>query len=145
MAKREQADDESWLDHEIAGSEFQDVRLRKRFAMLLERLWKGMGQTIPLTCQDCANTTAAYRFMDNDRVSEHDILSGHFQATAQRFSTTDGPILVLQVHHHVFIRKGTSGTHRLCWQRNNFRRATWPHEAEPAMRHPDALKSRRHN
>src|SRR5712671_3729858 len=31
-----------------------------------------------------------------DRVSEHDILRGHFQPTAQRFSTTDGPILVLQ-------------------------------------------------
>ncbi|KLU21793.1 transposase [Caballeronia mineralivorans PML1(12)] len=96
MTRRDRADDESWLDREIEGSEFQDVRLRKRFAMLLERLWKGMGQTIPLAYQDWANTKAAYRFMDNDRVSEHDILSGHFQATAQRFSTTDGPILVLQ-------------------------------------------------
>jgi hypothetical protein len=54
-----------------------------------------MGQTIPLACQDWANTRAAYRFMDNDRVSEQDILSGHFKATAQRFSSTDGPILVL--------------------------------------------------
>ena len=62
----------------------------------VEQLWKGMGQTIPLACQDWANTKAAYRFMDNDRVSEHDILSGHFRATAQRFSMTDGPILVLQ-------------------------------------------------
>ena len=96
MTRREQADDESWLDHEIARSEFQDVRLRKRFGTLLEQLWKGMGQSIPLACQDWANTKAAYRFMDNDRVSEQDILSGHFQATAQRFSTTDGPILVLQ-------------------------------------------------
>jgi Transposase DNA-binding/Transposase DDE domain len=55
-----------------------------------------MGQTLPLACQDWANTKAAYRFMDNDRVSEQDILSGHFKATAQRFSSTDGPILVLQ-------------------------------------------------
>ncbi|MFL9912543.1 IS4 family transposase [Paraburkholderia sp. RL17-337-BIB-A] len=96
MKKLEQADDESWLDQEVAGSEFQDVRLRKRFAMLLERLWKGMGQSIPFACQDWANTKAAYRFMDNDRVCEQDILSGHFRATAQRVSTTDGPILVLQ-------------------------------------------------
>lgn len=55
-----------------------------------------MGQTIPLACQDWANTKAAYRFMDNDRVNEQDILSGHFHATGQRFCTTDGPILVLQ-------------------------------------------------
>jgi hypothetical protein len=96
MKRQEQGNDESWLDQEVAGSEFQDVRLRKRFAMLLERLWTGMGQSIPFSCQDWANTKAAYRFMDNDRVSEQDILSGHFRATAQRFSTTDGPILVLQ-------------------------------------------------
>jgi hypothetical protein len=96
MAGKEQAEDESWLDQEIAGSEFRDVRLRKRFGLLLQRLWKGMGQTIPLACQDWANTKAAYRFMDNERVSDQDILSGHFEATAQRFSTTDGPILVLQ-------------------------------------------------
>src|ERR1700757_3361809 len=96
MTRTEQEDDESWLDREIAGSEFNDVRLRKRFGVLLEQLWKGMGQTIPLACQDWANTKAAYRFMDNDRVSEQDILSGHFQATAQRFAATDGPILVLQ-------------------------------------------------
>jgi hypothetical protein len=73
------------LDREIAGSEFKDARLRKRFGTLLEQLWRGMGQTIPLACQDWANTKAAYRFMDNDRVSKQDILSGHFQATAQRF------------------------------------------------------------
>lgn len=34
--------------------------------MVLERLWKGMGQTIPLACQDWANTKAAYPFLDND-------------------------------------------------------------------------------
>ncbi|MBC8752772.1 IS4/Tn5 family transposase DNA-binding protein, partial [Paraburkholderia podalyriae] len=96
MTGTERAKDESWLNCEIADSEFQDIRLRKRFGMLLEQLWKGMGQTIPLACQDWANTKAAYRFMNNDRVSEQDILSGHFRTTSQRSSTTDGPILVLQ-------------------------------------------------
>jgi hypothetical protein len=96
MVRKRQVEDRAWLEQELEGSEFQDARLRKRFGMLLEQFWKGMGQTIPLACQDWANTKAAYRFMDNDRVSEQDILSGHFQATTQRFSTTDGPILVLQ-------------------------------------------------
>ena len=32
----------------------------------------------------------------NDRVSEHDILGGHFRASAQRADSTEGPILVLQ-------------------------------------------------
>ena len=96
MAGKRQTEDRAWIEQELEGSEFRDVRLHKRFGTLLEQLWKGMGQTIPLACQDWANTKAAYRFMDNDRVSEEEILSGHFQATAQRFSATDGPILVLQ-------------------------------------------------
>jgi Transposase DNA-binding len=89
------SDEEDWLNRESAQSNFRDQRLKKRFKMLLDRLWKGMGETIPLACVDWANTKAAYRFLDNDRVSEQDILSGHFQATAQRFAVTEGPALVL--------------------------------------------------
>lgn len=55
-----------------------------------------MGQTIPFACQDWASTKAAYRFLSNHRVSEHDILSGHFQASAERVRATDGPVLMLQ-------------------------------------------------
>ena len=46
-------------------------------------------------CQDWANTKAAYRFLDNDRVSEAEILAGHFEATRDRFAASDGPVLVL--------------------------------------------------
>jgi hypothetical protein len=59
-------------------------------------MWNGIGEPIPLVCQDWANTKAAYRFFSNERVSEADILSGHFQSTAQRFAACDGPVLVLQ-------------------------------------------------
>ena len=54
-----------------------------------------MGQSIPLVCQDWANTKAAYRFLSNDRVSESDILAGHFQSTRDRTVATDGVVLVL--------------------------------------------------
>jgi len=57
------------------------------------------GDSIPLVCQDWANTKAAYRFLDNDRVSEAEILAGHFQATHERFAASAAastePILVL--------------------------------------------------
>ncbi|WP_201662913.1 transposase DNA-binding-containing protein, partial [Paraburkholderia sabiae] len=43
MAGKRQADDRSWFDLEVQGSEFQDTRLRRRFASLLEKLWDGMG------------------------------------------------------------------------------------------------------
>jgi len=96
MGSKRQADDQSWFDLEVRASNFQDTRLHRRFAILLEKLWAGMGQTIPFACQDWASTKAAYRFLSNDRVSEHDILSGHFNASAARFAAAAGPILVLQ-------------------------------------------------
>lgn len=46
-------------------------------------------------CQDWANTKAAYRFLANDRVSEAEILAGHFAATRERVAACEGPVLVL--------------------------------------------------
>ena len=74
---------------------FADARLGKRFFMLMEQLSAGIGRTIPLACGDWAATKAAYRFLDNDRVDEADILAGHFAATRNRFAAVDGPVLVL--------------------------------------------------
>jgi hypothetical protein len=48
-----------------------------------------------MACQDWAATKAAYRFFSNERVSEQEILAGHFQATRDRFKATEGAILVL--------------------------------------------------
>ena len=73
----------SWLDRELADCEFKDERLGKRFRALLEPNWlPSPGDTIPLVCQDWANTKAAYRFLDNDRVSEVEILAGHLRVNA---------------------------------------------------------------
>lgn len=85
----------TWVDKEVAGCEFKDARLGKRFHKLLERIGSAMGESIPLVCQDWANTKAAYRFFSNDRVSEADILSGHFQSTRDRLAAADGLVLVL--------------------------------------------------
>ena len=59
---------------------------------LLCQIGGAMGESISLTCQDWAK--AAYRFFSNDRISEVDVLSGHFE-TRERTAATDGPILVL--------------------------------------------------
>ena len=70
-----------WIDNELAGCTFKDTRLGKRFRALLAQLSSDPGERIPLVCQDWANTKAAYRFLANNRVSEADILAGHFGAT----------------------------------------------------------------
>ncbi len=86
---------ETWVDREVAGCEFKDERLGRRFGKLLAQIGSDMGQSIPLVCQDWDNTKAAYRFFSNERVNEADILCGHFEATHGRVTTTEGPILVL--------------------------------------------------
>lgn len=85
----------SWIDGEIAACQFADVRLGKRLHCLLEQTSDAVGESVPMACQDWANTKAAYRFFSNERVNEADILAGHFQATKDRFIATQGPILVL--------------------------------------------------
>src|SRR5271170_5276894 len=88
-------DEVGWFDREISGCHFADERLKGRFRKLIARMGGSVGQSIPLVCQDWANTKAAYRFFSNDRVSEADILAGHFQSTRDRTVATDGLVLVL--------------------------------------------------
>jgi hypothetical protein len=92
------SEDETWVDREVAGCNFQDVRLGERFRKLLKQIGSAIGQVIPFACQNWANTKAAYRFFD-----EEAILSGHFAATHDRFAATDGYVLVLQDHDGVHI------------------------------------------
>ncbi len=86
---------ETWIARELAGSEFRDARLNKRFRKLFEQLSDGLGESIPLVCQDWANTKAAYRFLSNQRVTEGEILAGHLQSTRERFAATEEVVLVL--------------------------------------------------
>ena len=84
-----------WFDRELAGCTLADERLSKRLRKLLVQIGSAMEQSIPLVCQDWANTKAAYRFFSNERVSEADILAGHFQSTHDRVAAAEGPVLVL--------------------------------------------------
>ncbi|MDA9414163.1 hypothetical protein XH81_04795 [Bradyrhizobium sp. CCBAU 25360] len=86
---------ECWIDRESSGCEFRDARLGDRFRKLLTQIGSAVGQSISLVCQDWANTKAAYRFFSNDRVSEVDILAGHFRSTRDRAAATKGLVLVL--------------------------------------------------
>ena len=84
------------VHEEVAGCEFGDRRLGKRFEKLVSAMAGQIGSSFSIACQDWANTKAAYRFLANARVKEREILAGHFQATRERFAKAGGPILVLQ-------------------------------------------------
>lgn len=86
---------DAWIEEEIRGCSFPDRRLAARFGRLLGELGGGIGESLPMACQDWAATKAAYRFLSNSRVDEAVILSGHFEATRSRFAQTEGIVLVL--------------------------------------------------
>ncbi len=84
-----------WVNQETEGCKFSDKRLGRRFNTLVEELSDCIGGSIPFACQDWANTKAAYRFFSNSRVSEADILGGHFDSTRSRFDAASGLTLIL--------------------------------------------------
>jgi len=85
-----------WWEDERAACTFDDARLGQRLRRLVAQMDRSLGASLPFACQDWANTKAAYRFFANRRVSEAQILSGHFAATRARVRASDGPALVLQ-------------------------------------------------
>ena len=88
---------EGWLNEEIRDVTFSDKRLIERFKKLLNQLWKNLGQSIPLACQDWANTKAGYRFLSNSKITIEKILQGHFMSTKKRVMAICSPyILIIQ-------------------------------------------------
>ena len=85
----------AWIEKEVDGCHFGDMRLSKRFGKLLGMMSEGMGESVPYACQDWANTKAAYRFFSNTDVSEDQIMEGHLQATRDRLSHAGPKILML--------------------------------------------------
>jgi hypothetical protein len=85
----------SWIDAELQGSVFKGKRLKTRFFQLVSQMAGKVGESLPMACQDWANTKAAYRFFSNPNLNEGEILAGHFQSTCERFKATDGLVLVL--------------------------------------------------
>nr|WP_247453823.1 MULTISPECIES: transposase [unclassified Bradyrhizobium] len=58
---------ECWINRESSGCEFRGARLGDRFRKLHTQIGRPMGQSIPLVCQDWANTNAGYlqlQFLD---------------------------------------------------------------------------------
>jgi hypothetical protein len=83
------------IQRELECGAFPDERLGKRLGTLLQQFADGTAESVPFACQDWANTKAAYRFFANERVTEEDILAGHFRCTRERFGGVGGTMLVL--------------------------------------------------
>lgn len=75
---------QAWIEQETRGVDFGDQRLDSRYRILLEQLSDRPSSSIPAACQGAAETTAAYRFFDNEKTDAAKILQPHRQATLER-------------------------------------------------------------
>ena len=84
----------AWIADELATLDLGDVRLDRRCHAILHGLFSKPTLSIPGACGGLAETTAAYRFFDNDRVDDYELLCPHRDATLQRMRDESVALLV---------------------------------------------------
>jgi hypothetical protein len=85
----------SWAGKELASAELGDERLVLRLMRMVERFVERASQSLPQGFGSWAETKAAYRFFENDRIAWSDILAPHRACTARR-AASESIVLVLQ-------------------------------------------------
>ena len=83
-----------WVVEEMKTASLRDKRLNARMKMILDQLSSRPTGSIPNACGGKAETEAAYRFFDNDRVSFAEVLQPHVDATLRRIEAQASVILV---------------------------------------------------
>jgi len=76
--------DKTWAEMEFGGAPLGDPRLTKRLVLIAEKLANHPQGSLPQACGTWDHLKGAYRFFSNARVTEHQILEPHFQATQKR-------------------------------------------------------------
>src|SRR5207253_3555452 len=83
----------NWAQEEMQTANLGDERLNARLASFLGRLADRPGDSIPAACRGLAETMAAYRFLDNEKVTFDKVLQPHQDATLQRMHSC--PVVLL--------------------------------------------------
>ena len=85
MSSHPQASTPSWSRQEFGDLDLGDTRLNDRLVHITDALTAQPMSPISTVCGDWSAVKAAYRFFDNDKVSETEkVLNPHFQQTVER-------------------------------------------------------------
>ncbi len=76
--------EDSWALDEMGTVNLGDERLNRRVVQVLEQLGEKPTPSIPTACKGWAETMAAYRLFDNDKVTMGKVLAAHEKATVAR-------------------------------------------------------------
>lgn len=79
-----QGQGKTWAEIEFGEAKLADQRLTKRLALIADIFANHPTLSIPQACGPWSITKATYRFFDNDKVKDQDILTPHQLATQKR-------------------------------------------------------------
>jgi hypothetical protein len=83
-----------WVLEEMVNADLRDKRLNDRLRILLSQLAARPTASIPAACGGNAETQAAYRFFDNDKVDFDGVLQPHIDGTRLRIAAQPVVLLV---------------------------------------------------
>lgn len=86
---------QEWVRDELAQVDLNDVRLERRLHQVVTQVAAQPSASIPQACGRWADTKAAYRLLENEKVSHEQILEGHRQTCLERVRK-ENLLLVLQ-------------------------------------------------
>ena len=87
MASKQKSNNISWATEEFSKIRLKDKRLNQRCQKVAGALEQQSTEPINQACEDWADTKAAYRFFDNEKVSAEKILAPHYQQTVKRMKS----------------------------------------------------------
>ena len=90
----------SWAVEEFGQVDLKDERLNLRCQELVEALGQQPSAPINQACEDWADSKAAYRFMDNEKVTAERILAPHSERTVERMNSHE---IVLAIQDTTFL------------------------------------------
>lgn len=99
MSDKPETAEVSWAIEEFAQVSLGDERLNRRCQKLADTLGQQPTAPINQACEDWADSKAAYRFIDNPKVTPDELLAPHSQRTVERMK---GHEVVLAVQDTTF-------------------------------------------
>lgn len=87
MTEERQDDEVGWAVEEFSAVDLKDKRLDRRCQALAEKLSKQPMASLNQACEDWADSKAAYRFVDNEKVSASKLLEPHTKRTVARMKS----------------------------------------------------------
>jgi hypothetical protein len=84
----------TWAIDEMKAADLADRRLNQRLTRILSDLGQRPTASIPAACGGHAETTAAYRFFDNDKVTFEAVLRPHVEQAVRRVAAQSTALIV---------------------------------------------------